>query len=421
MTGEIEGSPLPAAGRPDGWSAPFRALAQAQVAHAAGDALVALALADTLFFSAPVGEARDKVGLYLALTMAPFSMLSPVVGPWLDRKAGAYRMAIAGAMVGRLMLVVGLASRTDRLVLYPLAFGLLVLSRVHGVSRSALVPAATPPGRSLVWANSRLAVASAIGAAAGGVAGAALTRWGGPDPALWSAGAAFGVGNLLAFGLPVGRKGGDDVRTDGRTGYRSHIGAKVHAAGLSMAASRAGVGYLTFFFAFLIKASGEGDRGLVVVVVAGAAGGIVGSAVAPTLRRVLNESSLLLASLVGMAGAALWGAGRLGLLALAIVAGVFGLASGAGRLAFDSLLQQEVPPGVRGRAISRYETRFQVCWVVAAGAAILTPVEGRTGLWLLAGGLTIAAVATAVGLGRARSSGAGERGQQGEGAAPPGS
>ena len=122
-----------------GW-VPFRRLAQAQAAHAAGDALVAVALADTLFFAVPLGEARDRVGLYLALTMAPFAVLSPVVGPVIDRWRGAYRGAILLAAAGRALLAVLLSSRTERLTLYPLAFGLLVLSRVHGVSRSALVP-----------------------------------------------------------------------------------------------------------------------------------------------------------------------------------------------------------------------------------------------------------------------------------------
>ncbi|MEJ7788188.1 MAG: hypothetical protein WKF96_25590 [Solirubrobacteraceae bacterium] len=101
---------------------------------------MAVALANTLFFAVPLGEARDKVALYLVMTMAPFALLSPFVGPILDRTRGAYRVAIIGAGLGRGLLAVLLSSRTDRLTLYPLAFGLLVLSRIHGVSRSALVP-----------------------------------------------------------------------------------------------------------------------------------------------------------------------------------------------------------------------------------------------------------------------------------------
>ena len=79
------------------WRA-FRLLALTQATHAAGDVLVAVALADTLFFSVPLGEARGKVALYLGLTMAPLAVLSPLVGPWLDRRKGSYRAAIIIAM-----------------------------------------------------------------------------------------------------------------------------------------------------------------------------------------------------------------------------------------------------------------------------------------------------------------------------------
>ena len=145
------------ADRPWSWG-PFRRLAEVQILHAAGDGMVAVALANTLFFAVPVGEARDKVALYLALTMAPFAVLSPLVGPWLDRRPGAYRVAILMGAAGRAILAVLLSTRTERLTLYPLAFGLLVLSRVHGVSRSALVPDALPPGKQPMWGNARLAV-----------------------------------------------------------------------------------------------------------------------------------------------------------------------------------------------------------------------------------------------------------------------
>ena len=59
---------------------PFARMMLAQAAHAAGDALVAVALAGTLFFSVSTNQARTHVGLYLLLTMTPFALLSPVVG-----------------------------------------------------------------------------------------------------------------------------------------------------------------------------------------------------------------------------------------------------------------------------------------------------------------------------------------------------
>ncbi|MDQ3946510.1 MAG: hypothetical protein M3357_15445, partial [Actinomycetota bacterium] len=169
----------------------FRRLTWLQLAHAAADAAVAVALADTLFFSVPTGDARDKVALYLAVTMAPFAVLSPFVGPLLDARRGAYRIALVGAALGRALLAALLASRTERVELYPLAFGLLVLSRVHGVSRSALVPELLNPGRSLVGANAWLAVVSVVGAALGAGAAAGLNRLGGSALALWAAAAVF--------------------------------------------------------------------------------------------------------------------------------------------------------------------------------------------------------------------------------------
>ena len=74
---------------------PFARLARAHAVAVAGDTLVAIALAGTLFFSIDVTEARSEVFLYLALTMAPFAVVAPLVGPALDR-----------AVVGRRWIVV---------------------------------------------------------------------------------------------------------------------------------------------------------------------------------------------------------------------------------------------------------------------------------------------------------------------------
>ena len=44
--------------------------------HSAGDAALAVSLAGTLFFGVPTGQARGQVALFLALTMAPFAVVS---------------------------------------------------------------------------------------------------------------------------------------------------------------------------------------------------------------------------------------------------------------------------------------------------------------------------------------------------------
>src|SRR5207248_2130781 len=64
-------------------------------ASCAGDTLVAIGLAGTVFFAVPVGQARGRVALYLLMTMLPFALLAPVVGPVLDRFRHGRRGALA--------------------------------------------------------------------------------------------------------------------------------------------------------------------------------------------------------------------------------------------------------------------------------------------------------------------------------------
>jgi hypothetical protein len=103
---------------------------------------------------------------------------------------------------------------------------------------------------------------------------------------------------------------------------------------------------------------------------------LAGSAIAPRLRRRASEEHILTAclALVAVAG---FGFGRLhgGLWASAVAATV-GIAAGAGKLAFDSLVQRDVPEDQRGRSFARFEAGFQLVWVVGA----LLPVVVATPL-----------------------------------------
>ena len=349
--------------------------------------MVAVALANTLFFAVPIGEARDKVGLYLALTMAPFAVLSPLVGPWLDRRSGTYRIAIILGAGGRAVLAVLLATRTDRVALYPLAFGLLVLSRVHGISRSALMPDVLPPDRSPMWGNARLAVLSVVGGTLGAGLAAGANVLSGPGLALGGAVAVFSAAVVPGARLPRSRTKGTEPA--GAGDYRAVLSSRLLAGGVAMGASRAAVGFLTFLLAFLLRADGEQGRGFAVVIAAAGIGGFAGAVLAPALRSVVRETLLLQLSLGAMVAAALWAAGSFDVPRAAVVAGVVGLATASGRLAFDSLLQGDAPSTVRGRTFARYETIFQLCWVGGAGLATAVPFRataGMRGLALIASG-----------------------------------
>ena len=110
----------------------MRRLALVHMSSAAGDALLAVALADSVL-SLQVGEARPKVALYLALTMAPLAVAAPLLVPLLDR-AGPRRVVSAGAAAGRAVAATFAATHTTSLLLFPAVFVVLVLSKVHAVA-----------------------------------------------------------------------------------------------------------------------------------------------------------------------------------------------------------------------------------------------------------------------------------------------
>ena len=70
----------------------------------AGDTLITIALADSLFFSIRPGAARGKVLLYLLLTMAPFAVVGPLLGPALDRSRTGRRTVVILSAASRALV-----------------------------------------------------------------------------------------------------------------------------------------------------------------------------------------------------------------------------------------------------------------------------------------------------------------------------
>src|SRR4051794_6981030 len=106
---------------------PFTRLARVHAFSVATDTLVTVSLAGSLFFSIPSAAARDKVALYLLLTMAPFSVVAPLVGPAIDRLAGGRRVMVAAPPGMRALLCPFMGSHVDGLFLFPVAVLILVV------------------------------------------------------------------------------------------------------------------------------------------------------------------------------------------------------------------------------------------------------------------------------------------------------
>jgi len=165
-------------------------LIELSAAGAAGDAFVTIALAGTLFFSTSLDQARGRIALTLLITMAPFAVLAPVIGPMLDRAQQGRRYLLAGTLMARGLLCWGMVDavlHNDVLELLPAAFGVLVLQKAYAVTRASVTPRLLPREITLVSANSRTGMASLIASSVAGLTalGIEYVAGGGANGAAW--------------------------------------------------------------------------------------------------------------------------------------------------------------------------------------------------------------------------------------------
>ena len=158
-------------------------LIELTAAGGVGDAFVAVSLAGTIFFSTSVDQARGRVVLFLLVTMAPFAVLAPFIGPALDRMQQGRRYLLAGTLLARGLLCWGMSAAINSPVtLLPAAFGILVLQKAYGVARASITPRLLPAEITLVTANARsqlftLTAAMIGGAVAAGIQATAGAAW----------------------------------------------------------------------------------------------------------------------------------------------------------------------------------------------------------------------------------------------------
>jgi MFS family permease len=364
--------------------------------HAGGDAAMAVGLAGTLFFAVPSGEARGRVALTLLITMAPFVVVAPLIGPFLDRFRRGRRWAIGTTMAVRAFFcwVMAGAVATGELWLYPLVFGCLVASKAHNVTRAAVVPRLLPRSIALVTANSRISLSGslAVGVAAGAAGGMAYF---GPEWALRLAFVIFTLGTIMAIVLPsrVDSAEGEDrlpMLDIGRALRR--MPAVVGLALRANVAFRALTGFLLMFMAFLLRdfpLAGYAVTVQVGVIVAAAgAGNLVGTALG-ALARARRSEIVILVLLAAAALTTVLTAIFYGLVAISVLAFVAGFAQQLGKLCLDALIQSEVPEHVRTSVFARSETLLQLSWVIGGGVGIVLPLIPQLGLGLCAAGLLV--------------------------------
>ncbi len=394
---------------------PFMRLARVHAAAAASDAAIAVALAGSIFFSISPQESRWRVALYLLVTMAPFAVVTPLIGPAIDRLRGGRRVMIVVTVIGRVALAFMISRHFDSLLLFPEAFGLLVMQKGYAVAKSALVPQLSTNGEDLVTLNSRLSLISATAGIFGATISGIASLIAGPAGAASVATFGFLVATVLASKLPrIVVAAGPPADLE-RAELRDRA---VILAASATAILRGIVGFVTFLLAFEFRGGSDGldvgaqgaalggaaatVRGIDItgdpsapawhfgVVLAGAgAGAVLAARFAPRLRSRFNEERMLQGVLLATVVSGIFAAFAGGLSGATLLSFTVAISATTGKLAFDSLVQRDAPDANYGRTFSKFEARFQIAWVVGAFFPAVIPLNTPVGA---------AAVAIAAGL-----------------------
>ncbi|MGC8463457.1 MAG: hypothetical protein ACP5P9_07305 [Acidimicrobiales bacterium] len=451
---------------------PIGRLALTQVLVTAGDTVFAVSLAGSLFFSISPHAAQGRVLLYLLLTMAPFAVVAPALGPLVDRSRGARRATVVTSAVGRAVLSLLLTSGVHSLLLFPEAFAMLVLSKVYLVTKGALVPemakladqrstgsdrvpprgpttgdpdSTAPPNGAAVPStpgtprssssvlttdyasiNARLGLLASLSGFVAALPAIAILKLGGASWVLAFDILVFTGAAVAGWRLPVraARRAGNRAPASrapardapsragpvpsagpgpspstvtgaaGQTApwrvvppgwtleewqadqadlavFRPIAGPEVTRARVPMSILKVVAGFLTFLIAFGLRRQGASTWWFGLLLGAVTAGALAGVVSMRRLRQSASEQQILLGSLLVAAGGAVFGAAVGDRWAQVVVALSVGVAGSVAKPSFDALAQQGVEPADQGRAFARFETGYQLMWVIGAFAPVV--------------------------------------------------
>jgi hypothetical protein len=384
------------------------------VANFAVDAAMAVALANTLFFAAASGESKSRVALYLLITIAPFAVIAPLIGPALDRLQHGRRVALATSFALRTALAVVLIMNYDgatgsypSMVLYPCALAMMVFSKSFSVLRSAVTPRVMPPTIDLVRVNSRLTVFGLLGgtivggAIAGGVefvcthlfklpgalfvvvgvtiAGVMLSmripRWvevtAGEVPATLS---------YRRHSEPVARSWPDEVKKVGGT-LRQPLGRNIITALWGNCTIKVMVGFLFLYPAFVAKAHHANawyQLGMLGMIGAAATVGNFAGNFTSARLQLGRPAVLVVRCTVAVTVLALAAAVAGNLMVATIATLITSGSSAIAKASLDASLQNDLPEESRASGFGRSESTLQLAWVLGGALGVLVYTE----LWV---------------------------------------
>ena len=384
------------------------------VANFAVDAAMAVALANTLFFAAATAESKGRVALYLLITIAPFAVVAPLIGPALDRFQHGRRVALAASFMLRTVLAVvliinydGATSSYPSMILYPCALAMMVFSKSFSVLRSAVTPRVMPPTIDLVRVNSRLTVFGLLGGtiAGGTIAGGVefvCTHLLNLPGALFVVVAVTIAGALLSMRIPrwvevttgevpatlsyrrhsepAQRSWPEEVKKVGVT-LRQPLGRNIITALWGNCTIKVMVGFLILYPAFVAKAhhgSAWYQVGMLGTIGGAAAiGNFAGNFTSARLK--LGRPAVLVVRCTVAVCAVALAASVAGTLMAAVIAALVTSGSSAiAKASLDASLQHDLPEESRASGFGRSESTLQLAWVLGGALGVMVYTE----LWV---------------------------------------
>jgi hypothetical protein len=379
-----------------------------QVLSYGTDAMITVALAGTVFFGASTNAQRGNVLLYLLITMAPFAVVAPVIGPVLDRFQHGRRWTMAATAIGRGILALIMADHSSELlVLYPCALGSLVLSKAYGVLRAAAAPRLVPRDMTLTEANARLSIFG-LGSTLvlGGFVGVVIKVTGSYSLGLVLSAIGFGACAFFAFRLPPQVDSSvtaephpgeahrpalqrqvpplERLRSWARRGYDAHLVTALQGE----SALRLLSGMLTIYLAFYVEGTAHGFKAAIelgAIVAAAGAGNFIGTAIGTKVKLQRPERAIAVSTVVAAVTCfvvALVFDSAFAVAGMLIAA----VANALSKIALDALIQRDVPETLRSSAFARSETFLQLAWVIGAAIGVVLPSsstgDGPIGFWV---------------------------------------
>ncbi|MFZ1062310.1 MAG: MFS transporter [Acidimicrobiales bacterium] len=390
----------------------FGRLALVHVIMMAGDTMVTVSLAGSLFFSVSPDEAKSKVLLYLLLTIAPFAVVSPLLGPLIDRSANGRRILVAMSAGFRVVLCWSMSQHLNSLWLFPEAFLVLVSSKLYVVTRGALVPemARTDQFREHAarvgeagWPelgvdeekgfagfNAQLTLLGTLSGLVAGSIGAGLLKGIGAPSVLVGASLVFVAATVASLRLQrpaksVREQVSSITQLERDRQALNPLGDVEVSWGLSASAvMRFAVGFSTFLLAFGLRREQAGLKWFAFALTMSALGSLIGLGIVTRVRNKVPESVLLTGSLLATGVGSALAALHPSLVVQVSLAGWFGACAAVAQPSFDAITQRHVPPGAQGRTFARFAVRQQLLWVIGALIPVGISLHFKTGDVVLA-------------------------------------